>query len=716
MSTLRSTFHESWHRVKDARPRLRIGVRINRQHLRGQRWHVIEDSSSQAYFRMSDAAYRFVGLLDGRRTVGEAWELCYEHLGDDAPTQGEALGLLGQMWSANLLAGQLAPDVEVMLRRQQTRRTREVQNRLSSFLSMRMRIVDPDRFLSTLAPVAGWIFSPIGFIAWLVILTLGASQLAGRVGPLRSASGIVLSAENLPWLYTAFVLTKLVHELSHALACKVFAKREGQPGEVHSMGVMLLVLLPVPYVDATSAWALHGKWRRVIVGAAGMMAELAIASIALWVWAHAREGSLVHAVSYNVVFIAGVSTILFNANPLLRYDGYYMLSDLFEIPNLQQRARDHFYAFIKRSIWGARDAADRLVSPARSASERGLLIVYAIFSSMYRVVVTFAITVFVSTQLFFVGIVLGAGAIVMWVVLPLVRFVMYLISDPELSRVRIRAIATTLSVSLGAGLAIAAVPIPRSVRLKGTVQADAVEVIRARTPGFIVDIAPLGVRIHTGDAVVKCENHEARVRVAILSARLDGAQARQRQAFAHDPAQAVIENQGVHAIENAIESAQTNELDLVRSATVEGFWIPDEHARIGQYVTRGERFGEIVSPTALQIFAPLGQDAAALITQEALIGIEARPIARGQHAVGCQLDRITEPSSLGTIHNLPTDKPDNNSDYQLQVLIDSVTSHTSGGSLSPGLPVIVRVTLEPEPLGRRWYRWVLRSLQRRFGR
>ena len=98
------------------------------------------------------------------------------------------------------------------------------------------------------------------------------------------------------------------------------------------------MFLPVPYVDASSSAAFQEKWRRALVGAAGIVVELVLASFALLVWLNVEAG-LLRAFAYNVMLIGGVSTILFNGNPLLRFDGYYVLADLLEIPNLADRAK-----------------------------------------------------------------------------------------------------------------------------------------------------------------------------------------------------------------------------------------------------------------------------------------------------------------------------------------------------------------------------------------
>ena len=171
----------------------------------------------------------------------------------------------------------------------------------------------------------------------------------------------MLSAQNLLLLWLVFPVIKLLHELGHAYAAKAGG------GEVHEMGMMLLVFMPVPYVDATAAGGFRSKWRRALVGAAGMLVELFIASLCMFVWVLVEPG-VMRAVAFNVMLIAGVSTVVFNGNPLLRFDGYYILSDLIEIPNLAH-ARQPVLALPRRALPlpAARRGAARCCAPASAA-------------------------------------------------------------------------------------------------------------------------------------------------------------------------------------------------------------------------------------------------------------------------------------------------------------------------------------------------------------
>lgn len=709
MSIQRPTCHESWFRVRDLRVALRHGVQIHKQHFRGRPWRIVQDPASQDYFRLSEPGYRFVGLLDGRRTVQEAWEIASEGLGDEAPTQGEAIQLLGQLWSSNLIVGDVSPDVGAMLRRGRMRRERELKGKLSSLLSLRIPLFDPDRLLSGLASPLRWIFSPFGFVIWLALVASGLWQMAGRWDEIARAAQGALAPENLAWLYATFVVLKLMHEVGHGLACKVFGKREGSGGEVHAIGIMLLVLLPVPYVDATSAWGLRSKWRRITVGAAGMMTELLLASIAAWIWSRAGAGTTLSIVSANAILIAGVSTLLFNANPLLRYDGYYILSDLLETPNLQQRSRDLVHALVKLRVFGVRGARSAIATAAQTPGERALLVTYWITSTIYRLFITVAIILFIAGQLFFIGVVLALMALVAWFVLPVIKFGHYLISNPELDRVRPRALATSLATIALIAALVGLVPAPQRVHAQGFVDAPRSTVVRALEPGVVMEITPRGEVVTANQALVRTDSLELRSERERWDARLAQFDGEYRKALADDPARAAIVREQRDAAAEEIRELDDRIASLSLRSAHEGEWRPDE-SRLspGAYLERGAPLGMIVDAGELIVRFEIDQDAAAL-----LLGREGEPIAlrpisgAGRQRTG-SIERIVEAGREAMQADGVTPAP------RTFELIASLDVAESGGVL-PGLPLMGMIELEPEPIGSQGLRALRRVLQERFG-
>src|ERR1041384_3880779 len=253
MLQLRPTFSESWFRVAGLKAKLRPSAQISRQFYRGERWYVLRDPAGNQFHRLSDAAYRFIGLLNGRRTVQEAWDLCGGQLADEAPTQPEVIHILSQLHAANLLEADVTPDSAVLLKRYKQMQKRQWQGRLMNVLFPRIPLWDPDSFLKRWMPPMRALLSPFGAILWLGLVIAAIVCLVPRWDELRTAAGHSIDPGNWAYLWAVFVGIKLIHELGHAFFCRRYG------GEVHEMGVMFLVLIPAPYVDASTGWAFPSR-------------------------------------------------------------------------------------------------------------------------------------------------------------------------------------------------------------------------------------------------------------------------------------------------------------------------------------------------------------------------------------------------------------------------------------------------------------------------
>src|SRR5215469_2592767 len=262
------TFSESWYRVANQRICLRPGVRVRRQNFRGERWMVLENPFSNQYFRLRPAAYEFVARLRPDRTVQEVWQQCLDRFPDEAPGQESVIQLLSQLYFANLLQYDLAADSAQLFERFKKRQQRELGLNLLNIMFMRFPLLDPDRFLVRALPIVGKLISPFGALLWLAVVGAGAKVALDHFDLLRQQGEGILATDNLFLLYCGLVLVKTIHEFGHAFFCRRFG------GEVHVMGVMLMIFTPMPYVDATSSWSFRSRWQRTLVGAAGMISEL----------------------------------------------------------------------------------------------------------------------------------------------------------------------------------------------------------------------------------------------------------------------------------------------------------------------------------------------------------------------------------------------------------------------------------------------------------
>ena len=716
----RPTFSESWYRVADLRPRLRSTVQVRRQHFRGQMWHILQDPSSNDFFRLTDSGYGFVGLLDGRRTVAEAWRIAGEQWGDSAPTQGEAIQLLGQLYTFNLLQAELPPDAVGLFRRYRKRVAREVKGYLSNLLFVRMPLLDPDRFLDRWVGVFGKLFTLPALVVWFALMAAGLYFAVGHARELADRASGVLDPSNLPLLYLSFVFIKVFHEFAHGFACKKFGQIEGTEGEVHVMGVMFLVFTPIPYVDASSAWAFRRKRHRVVVGAAGILIELAIAAVAAIVWANTAPGA-VRSICYNVMFIASVSTLLFNGNPLLRYDGYYILSDLLETPNLAQRSKQYIYYLVRRYVYGVR----RPLSPANTPGEKGWFVFYGVASTVYRVWICVRILLFVTDKLFFVGAVLAVLAVVAWVLTPLGKFLHYLLTGPELLRVRARAVGITLLVLLAAVAAVGMVPVADRGRIEGVVEPVDLAMVYARSDGFVREFHSSGGLVRPDrDVLIRAENRELEAELEQMRAERKVYVAQRRLAIVHERSAIEPATEKIDALDQQIARAERRRDELALRPRIEGQWIAPEIDRArGAYVRRGDTIGMVASLDRVRIRAIAHQEVplAEIDRRRVEIRVKGRP---DHHCTGKVISILPFgqqrlPSAAlgyaagGSIQTVPDDRRGTKTaEGVFDVLIAPDPNRAI--RLLSGQLVVVRFSTPPKPLALQWLRSIRRLVLRRF--
>jgi putative peptide zinc metalloprotease protein len=610
-----SLFSGAWYRVADLKPRIRSHAKIHRHQYRGETWYVLQDLASGRVHRFSPASYLVLGLMDGCRTIQQIWDTALAGLGDDAPTQDEMIQLLGQLHSADILQCDVAPDIAELFQRHERQRRSKLIGQLLSPLWWRFPLLDPERLLGRLLPWARPFFGIGGAFLWASVVGV-ALVLVGVYWADLTSNFLdrVLSARNLLVLWLLLPALKALHEVGHGLATKAFG------GEVHDMGVMLLVVSPLPYVDASSASAFPSKWQRIVVGAAGMLVELFLAALALFVWLAAEAGVL-RTVAYNTILVAGISTVLFNANPLLRYDGYYMLSDFLEIPNLYTRSRSYLAYLCERYLFGHQEAE----TPPASRSERTWFVVYAVSAFAYRLLVIAGIAFFLLYKFFYLGVAATVALVAAWIGVPTWKAIGFVLRNPRLHRVRGRA----LGVSLGlAGLVVALVgflPVPSRTAAEGVVWVPEEALVRAGASGFVERIvARPGSRVRPGDVLLECADPSLLARVQVLAARLREFRARYDEQRAADRVKAAQFQEEIRYVEEDLARARAEQGALTVRSQAEGtFVLPAAADLPGRFVRRGELLGYTVSLERITVRAVVPQTSVDLV-QQRTIGVEVR--------------------------------------------------------------------------------------------
>lgn len=582
-----SLFSQSWYRVAALRPRLRRHAEIHRQSFRGEIWYVLQDHQTGRFHRLSPSANLILCLMDGRRTLQDIWERAARRNEDDPPTQDDTIRLISQLHGSDLLQGDLPPDLAELAERAESTARRTLMARVKNPLALRFALFDPDALLDRLAPFYRPIFSLWGLAVWLAVVVAGLvvaalhwSELTGDV------ANQMLSAQNVALMVCLYPVIKALHETGHACAAKAWG------GEVHEVGMMLLVLFPAPYVDASSSAAFPSKWQRMMVAAAGIFVELFLAGAAAIVWALAEPG-LVRAAAFNVMVIGSISTLVFNGNPLLRFDGYYIFADLIEIPNLGSRANRYFFYLIERYVL----KIEGTKSPVTANGERPWMLFYAVSAFIYRTTVSIAIASFIATQYFVFGVILALLALVGTIVSPLVKGIKFILSDPKLNGRRRLAMTVTGAAGLAAFAILFVIPLPYTTMAQGVVWVPDDTQIRTRTDGILTNLlVQPGRDTQAGEALAKLEDPSLDSRVAVLQAQLAELRLRYDAARLGDRVQAQILQEQITSTQEILRVYRERQAGLTVRAEHSGrLIVPGAVDLPGRYLRRGERIGYVLT-------------------------------------------------------------------------------------------------------------------------
>jgi putative peptide zinc metalloprotease protein len=581
-----------WFRVEAVRPRLRDHVRITRQHFRGERWFVLEDLVESSVHRYAPAAQAAIGLMDGTRTLDEIWT-SLASLDEERPTQDEMIHLLAQLDGANLLATERLPDFAELSDRARRLAVGKLWRRLANPLYLRIPLCDPDRFLDATVALARPIWSVWGFLVWLAVVGWGVTQAALHWTALtHDLTDRVLARDNLLILAVTYPVLKLLHELGHCYAAKLGG------ASVHEAGIMTLVVMPVPYVDVSPASAFTNKWRRALVGAAGMLTELFCAGIAMIAWTNLEPG-LARAAAFNCLLIAGVSTLLFNSNPLLRFDAYFILSDLIEIPNLAVRASRYYGYLVNRFAFGVRGQT----SPVQARGETGWFLFYGVASYVYRMWVMITIALFVAAQLHGVGAVLAGWTVLTGIVYPLGRGLWLVLRGPALRQNRMRAVLVTGGALACVALLLFGVKLPYGTVTQGVVWAPAGADMRVGAEGLFTELrAPPGGMLAAGDPVARLSDPVLDARVQLVTTQLHEVELRYTAAEESDRVQAQMLRQQIAYFRSQLDDMRSRRKALDVAAPVAGrFLVTAPRDLDGKFMRRGELIGYVLDDAAATV-------------------------------------------------------------------------------------------------------------------
>lgn len=567
--------------ASSARPlpvRMRSDLEVRQHVYQGRTYFVIKEPMGLRYHRFEEEEYVLLTLLDGKSSLDDLKGRFEKKFRPQKITLEELQQFVGTLHRNNLVLADVQDQGDQLRQRRDKNRRQNRFAALGSLLSLRLKGIDPDPMLGRIYPRIRWMFAPaavIGSLAMAVAaLLLIIVQWDVFQSKLPSFEGF-FAAENWIWMALALAASKILHEFGHALTCKHFG------GECHEMGVMFLVLTPCLYVNVSDSWMLGNKWHRAAIGAAGMYVELVLASVCTFLWWFSEPG-LLNYLCLSTMFVSSVSTLLFNANPLLRFDGYYILSDILEIPNLRQKASTILHR--KLSLWclGLTEPFD----PFLPRKHQGFFAFYTVAAAIYRWIVTFSILwflykLFEPYRLEILGQLIASAALISLIGLPIWRLVKFFHVPGRVYRVKHTRLSATLGGLAVLGAAALFVPLPSAVYCSLEIKPRDATAVYVDVPGRLQQIHVIaGQQVDAGSPLAELTNLDVDMAVARLTGERDGLRAQlaslKRRRFHDREAGLDIEQtrDSLAALDDQLQKKQRDRERLTLSAPVSGTILP----------------------------------------------------------------------------------------------------------------------------------------------
>ena len=571
--------------------RKRPDLTAQRQRYLGRSYWVVKEPVGMNYFRFQDEEYAILQMLDGQTSLDEIKEQFEAEFPPQKITLEELQQFLGQLHRSGLIVTGVPGQGRQLRKRRDERRRRQLLGALTNVLCIRFKGIDPERVLTRLYPKVRWLFTWAALVIYSLLAFSALTLVLVEFDVFRAKlPGFYqfFSPTNALLLALTLGVTKVLHELGHGLTCTHFG------GECHEIGIMILVLTPCLYCNVSDSWMLPSKWHRAAIGAAGIFVEVTLAAIATFVWWFTEPG-LVHYLSLNVMFVSSVSTILFNANPLLRYDGYYILADLVEIPNLRQKAT----AIVSRKLGHWFLGLEPPDDPFLPERNQGFFAFYTVAAVLYRwfilaSILTFLYKVFEPYGLKIIGQVIAVASIYGLLFQPIYQLGKFFYVPGRWHKVKKPRMYATLAGLAAVVLAIFYLPLPYHVGSALEMRVFDAKSVYVAVPGKLEEVrVQPGDRVKAGELLARLTSIDLELEIKRLEGLRDqnAKQLETLKRLRHDDPQAstrIPESEAtLEAVEKQLEERRRDRERLELKAPRDGVvfsppWVPTREGPEGQ--------------------------------------------------------------------------------------------------------------------------------------
>ena len=582
-----------------AKPTLRSELAIDLRKQGGRLVAIIEDPVRSKFYQVGNTEYHFLMMLDGKRTVSEIIKAMQHGRGYVNFDEAAAVKICTWLSNMNLTDAGGASNSGKLYQAAQAKEKQKLIGLLNP-VSFKFHLMNPNGLLERILPYTQWMFTKWMLVVWIITgIFAGLLVKADYTRFCESATGI-LSADRWLWLLIVWVVLKVIHETAHGVACKKYG------GDVPQAGMLVLLLAPLAFVNVTSSWRFSDRRQRMVVSAAGMYVELFIAFLAIIAWYYTGS-KMVSDICYNVVVMAGISTILFNANPLLRFDGYYLLTDMLGIVNLYGKGQAWFNNRVRNFLFGF-----PLKHDICSAHELKLVGAYGLCSFAWRIILSVSLLLIASTLLGGAGLILAAIGGVFWVWMPMVQNYKQIKATAAQSPINKTRFATIMAgVAVLVFMCFVGIQAPAVTRAPAIVQFKDEQILRAAADGFVKEIKVQdGQTVSQGQLLVRIENPEIvqelkTLQQNIASARIQARIHRQRSEISLQQAELAKLN----SLQQQLEETQSRVDELDVFAPFDGVVFQRNLSHmVGKFVKQGDVLMNFADPKSKQILTSIDQE------------------------------------------------------------------------------------------------------------
>lgn len=606
---------------------LRSELRFDTRFENGKSFVVVEDPVRSKYFQVGVQEYDFIASLDGKKSAKQIVDELGQ-LDGDSVTPQQAVTICQWLVQSNLIISE-SLDSSARLGNQASAIDKQKMMGWLNPISFKVSLFNPNQILTACQGAFSWLFSGWFLMLWLVTGGVAMNVLFSRWEDLGLASAGILSGTSWISLLVFWLVLKVIHEFAHGLACKKYG------GEVPEAGVLFLLFTPMAFVNVTSMWRFSSRWHRIVVAAAGMYVELFISFVALIIWS--RSDALLADMAYNVFLMASITTILFNANPLMRFDGYFILSDLLNVPNLYPKGTRWFGDRSRALFFGTPKTTGLF-----AAEEATVARIYGTMAWFWKWSISVGLIIGASVMFNGAGLLLGIIGAVLWIGLPVFnQFKSLFGANAQIPYSKRRTAISCLAVAGSLACLFLVLKAPATKSAPAIVRFSDETVIRAAADGFVQEIlVATGQHVEKGQELVRMHNDDLDTEINQTIAELETAKIQTRIHRQNGDLSLVnVEMEMVAGLETQLSEKRAQRDALVLCSPISGHVFQRNLSDLsGSFIKRGDVVMSVAAQDTKELVVSVDQRDLESIKSN--VGRDVRVLLPGRPVFASSIERV----------------------------------------------------------------------------